>query len=172
MNCQCGSCTCGGADKFSKPKVVVMGFSHDPILEQTIRDELLDWMAEPVTRGGDAAITVVDKDSRIAPSLLPLVKSNAVAVALYGGSDRNSIGAAVLEALGMGIAQTANARQDSITAVKHLMIRLEKGIRTRDLLTPQAFEKAKKILKLRGGSTTVTKQLNLLASYIQTRLPE
>lgn len=168
MSCQCGNCTCGGGDKSAVPKVMVIGAAHDPVLEQTIKDEILDWMAAPVSTGGDAAIAVIDSDSRIASSLLPLVKNNVAGVVLYGGSNRDSIGAAALEALGMSVAQTASTERDSITAVKHLMIRLEKGIRTRDLLTREAFEKAKKVVKARGGSAEVIQQLELLASYSQT----
>lgn len=172
MSCQCGNCTCGKGGASAKPKIMIMGAASDPALEQTIKDEILDWMADPVSEKGDAAIAVIESDSRIASSLLPFIKSNVASVVVYGGSHRNGVGAAALEALGIGVAHTASTERDGINAVKHLMIRLEKGIGTRDLLTPRAFQKAIQTVKAQGGSNEVIKQLEILAREAGVKLKQ
>lgn len=100
-----------------------------------------------------------------------------------GGMYTANTMAAAIEAMGMSIPGSAahaavdrknkisqKKRQDCIDSVKYLMVLLEKGIRTRDIMTRHAFENAITVVMALGGSTNAVLHLLSLAHEADVKL--
>lgn len=181
----------------------------------------------------DGMITISGCDKTIPGCLMPLARTNAIGLTLYGGtiqpgklhgkdltivSSFEAIGAhsagkiddeelheiechscpgsgscggmftantmaSINEALGMSLPGTAShaavdennnihddKRQDCVNSVKALFNLLEKGIRTRDIMTRKAFENAIAVMMAIGGSTNAVLHLLALAREAEVEL--
>lgn len=168
MGCSCGTCSCGGSGGDKNPRITVLGFNKDPAFEQSIKEEILDWMADPVSQDGDAVILALNANEDWSDQLMPLIKENKPLIVMCRGAEDSDLCAAVLEMLGLSLESTGNPERDSAQAVKHLMIRLEKGITPQSLLTSQALEKAYSVAQQKNAPAVLGKTLKILANYVDS----